>query len=377
MTRNSSSAFCAALLLLVGSLSAVEKVGEPLTEHEQEERRQRINQLSIDADLKQLGKNFSQYRSLTEDQRAKFRRMYVEIESDAQRQELNRLLDNYYEWLEGLSSHERQAIRGETDIAARIRRIQELRKRDSENVEQVARETSEEILHPPSSDKPAVPETNPPLADASPRQRGEKMNLASTKILELLERRMLEVGAVNSEEASSLQQLSSWERHRRLVLEYLPRHRPRGKPRIFDDATREEMSRIIDDTVAPGWSRPERIPQVVAVGMLSELKQEYEAASSDSPRRQEFIDRIKTDLRPEELERFEDKSSSEWPAFIVRVYSERIFKAFARNGEFRLPPPEMMTPNGKGRLPMRREPRHPPGDHPEPPPHDRPPPPDE
>ena len=170
MTRNHSISIffgalvCFALMLVVvgteNLFGDAGDVGRALSPEEQEARRNLINQRTFNEDWELLSRNYDTYRQMSNAEREKFRELYRTIQSDHTRHELDRLLDRYYEWLSGLTPHERDAIRKAEGIEQKIARIRELRERDNKKLEEEAKQTSEKILSveqppPQKNDQPA------------------------------------------------------------------------------------------------------------------------------------------------------------------------------------------------------------------------------
>jgi hypothetical protein len=321
-------------------------VGRALTPEEQEARRNLINQRTFDEDWELLSRNYETYRQMPNAEREKFRELYRTIQSDHTRHELDRLLDRYYEWLSELTPHEREAIRKADGIEQKIARIRELRERDNKKAEEEAKQTSEKILSV---------EQAPPLKNDQPaNSRGEttgqtigKIASASGSIFDVIEGRMIKIKAIDAEEMEELAALSGSERHRKLILEFLPNRWQKTNERIFDITTSDEIVKIVSEKAGGTVQEDVAIPEIVAMALLSEIKEEFQAVRKNPDQLKKFVQQIRNELPEREREAFDAKGTEEKGDYLVRAISKRFFRAFARSGE--------LHPGGSDRpLPPRR-----------------------
>jgi len=321
-------------------------VGRALTPEEQEARRNLINQRTFDEDWELLSRNYDTYRQMPNAEREKFRELYRTIQSDHTRHELDRLLDRYYEWLSELTPHEREAIRKADGIEQKIARIRELRERDNKKAEEEAKQTSEKIL----SVEQAPPLKHDQPANSPGETTGQtigKIASASGSIFDVIEERMIEIKAIDAEEMEELAELSGSERHRKLILEFLPNRWQKTNERIFDKTTSDKIVKIVSEKAGGAVQEDEPIPEIVAMALLSEIKEEFQAVRKNPDQLKKFVQQIRNELPEREREAFDAKGTEEKGDYLVRAISKRFFRAFARSGE--------LHPGGSDRpLPPRR-----------------------
>ncbi|MCA9097613.1 MAG: hypothetical protein KDA36_04480 [Planctomycetaceae bacterium] len=370
MTQNHSISIffgalvCFALMLVVvgteNLFGDAGDVGRALSPEEQEARRNLINQRTFNEDWELLSRNYDTYRQMSNAEREKFRELYRTIQSDHTRHELDRLLDRYYEWLSGLTPHERDAIRKAEGIEQKIARIRELRERDNKKAEEEAKQTSEKIL----SVEQAPPQKNDQPANTLGEKTGQtigKIASASESIFDLIEERMIEIKAIDAEEMEELDEFSGSERHRKLILEFLPNRWHKTKERIFDKTTSDEIVKIVSEKAGGAIQEDEPIPEIVAMALLSEIKEEFQTVKKDPDQLKKFVQQIRDELPERDREAFDAKATDEKGDYLVRAISKRFFRAFARSGELHLggldrPPPPRRNRSGMGRGDFRSPP---------------------
>lgn len=329
--------------LLIGE---TEDVGRPLSPAEQEARRSRINHRSFDEDWELLSRNYETYRRMSEEEREKYRNLYRELQNDRNQRQLDQLLDHYYEWLSALTPHERDSIRKANGIEQKLTRIRELWARDIKVAEDEAKKRSEELLSEVSS---------PPKGEAKPAtkkeqaQEARKLASATDEIFEIIEKRMLEIKAIDDAEWEHLKELTGSDRHRQLILEYLPNRWHKTSERVFDGATCDQIAQVISDRTGGLLPESEAIPDVVAMAVLSEFKREYEELKQDPAKFKKVVARARNGLPEKDRDEFDKLSDDEKEDYIAKAIPRRIFNAFVRSGEFRPGGPGGGPPPRRGR----------------------------
>lgn len=325
------SLVCLILLTWVcGMASGEEGVGRALSPLQEEIRRKQVLSRTFDDEWDLMSRNFGMYQQMTAADREKYRSLYLAIESDHDRDELMRLLDRYYDWLEGLTPNERQSIRSAEGIEKKIARIREIRKRENSTAETEAAGLTESFLK--EGKRTGAQPGKGPVESTSERA---KIAAAAGPILDLIETRMREIGAIDEKESAHLASLTGWDRHRVLILDYLPNRWRRTSERIFDPATRESVSKEFEKLTGRPLGENERIHHLIATGMLTELRDEYRKVAQDPAELKKFMEKVRSSLSARDRETFDAKPDQEKGDFIIRVYTDRIVKSFARSNEFR------------------------------------------
>lgn len=314
---------------IIASLPWILGAGPELTAETLASRRQAIAAMS-DSQRQELLRKYETFQKLDDAEKNRLRRFHRELENSP---DLKETLNQYCEWLKGLSSAKKQLLRDAETAEKRRRLVEEFRTEELRKSQPTSHFVQELI----KSEMPMI--------------SGEDLK----SVMMVLESDLLKTGVISAEQQQTLESLQGTVRYKQLV-KFISLHRfPKGEPRRefqIPESTRAALFAVIkDDRIRPLLRVAERnsgrvFPQekllmILFKSTVVEANNELQNRPTETMKAEIF-----KSLNPEDQERFLQFPPDEQEERLKWFHFDEIRRTFAEAGG--LPPrPPGEGPGGK------------------------------